>query len=513
MQALQDLTQAKLEVLRRISQVIEKALDLDKALEDILAILSGSLSMKRGTVTLKEEDTGLLSIRASYGLSPEEKKKGIYRLDEGVTGRIFSTVQPFVVPDISQDPLFLDKTGARGMDKEGISFLGVPIILQNKAIGVLTVDRLFEENVSSGEDIQFLGIVAAMVAQFVSLNWQVQAREEDLRQENLSLKTKLSGSFQRFMVLGKSDTMQRVHQVMERVAPTQATILLLGESGTGKTMISKIIHELSNRSKYPFVKISCSSLPENLLESELFGYETGAFSGADHTKPGRFEEAHQGTIFLDEIGEMSLAVQTKLLRFLQEREFERLGGNRTKWVDVRIIAATNKDLHHEVQMDRFRRDLFYRLNVFPIRIPALRERFQDIPALLNHFLDKVAREYGRRLKLTGSCLEYLSQYSWPGNIREMENLVEQLSIMAEGEKIDLWDLPFYMREKEEQNPKDSSRNSLAEMERNALLEALQRNFGVQSRAALELGLTQRQIGYRVKKFGLRQYVRDKRKGM
>ncbi|WP_028574278.1 sigma-54-dependent Fis family transcriptional regulator [Desulfonatronovibrio hydrogenovorans] len=508
---MKHLTESKLKVLYEISRIIGQALQLDRSLESILAVLADSLCMNRGTVTILDDETGLLNIRASHGLSGSERKKGIYRLGEGVTGRIFATGQPFIVPDISKEPLFLDKTGARSMEKDRVSFIGVPIVLQGVPVGVLTVDRLFEQEISFEEDIRFLTIVAALVAQFVSLNRQVRAREEDLRRENQSLKTKLSKSVQRFFIVGKSRAMTMVHQMIEKVAPTRATVLFLGESGTGKTLTARIIHELSERTNYPFIKVNCASLPENLLESELFGYEKGAFTGAVGSKPGRFEEAHKGTIFLDEIGEMPHGIQAKLLRFLQEREFERLGGTRTIRVDVRIIAATNKDLAGAVRQARFRDDLFYRLNVFPITVPALRDRKEDIPALLNHFLNNIAKEYGRRLYFTQACLDFMVNYEWPGNIREMENLVEQVSIMAEGNRIDLMDLPLYLMEGSRPSSGGPLENrTLEHVEKKEILSALERNSWIQSRAARDLGITQRQMGYKVLKFGLKEHIAEKK---
>jgi Nif-specific regulatory protein len=505
-------TEQELQVLHEISRIIGQALDLDRTLEAILEILSMSLAMKRATVTLKDAETGHLAISASHGLTPEEKKRGIYRLDEGVTGLIFRTAQPFVVPDISKEPLFLNKTGSRRIDKGRISFIGVPIILHGAAIGVLSVDHLFGEDISFEEDIRFLSIVALLIAQFVLLNQQVEAREEDLRRENLSLKVELSEKSQNFLIVGKSPAVMEVRQLLNKVAPSKASVLLLGESGTGKTLVARVIHELSPRARYPFIKVNCASLPENLLESELFGYEKGAFTGALKAKPGRFEEAEGGSIFLDEVGELSPALQAKLLRFLQEREFERLGSTKTRKVDVRIIAATNRDLDAAVKDGQFREDLFYRLNVFPISVPPLRERQEDLAPLLNYFLDKVSREYGRRFYLTQAASEALSEYHWPGNVREMENLVERLVIMVEGSEIDLKDLPSHLLSARKlAELKDQVFVSrLKEMEKREIMAALERNHWIQSQAAMELGLTLRQIGYRVKQFGLEGFVKEQR---
>jgi Nif-specific regulatory protein len=504
----------ELKVLYEISRIIGQALNLDQSFETILGILSESLEMKRATVTLKDEETGRLIIRASHGLSSEERKRGIYRQNEGVTGLIFQTAEPYVIPDISKEPLFLNKTKSRRIEKGRISFIGVPILLHNQSIGVMNVDRLFGDEVSFEEDVRFLSIVAALIAQLVSLNRQVRAREENLRRENRTLKAELSERYQDFFMVGKSPAMTEAQQLIRKVSPSKASVLLLGESGTGKTLIARIIHELSSRARYPFTKVNCASLPDNLLESELFGYERGAFTGASHTKAGRLEEANGGTVFLDEIGELSLKLQAKLLRFIQEREFERLGSTRTRKVDVRVIAATNRDLAEATHEGSFREDLYYRLNVFPIQVPPLRERREDIPPLLNHFLAKVSREYGQKLHFTPPALEVLLNYEWPGNVREMENLVERLAIMVEQNAIDRNDLPPYLfpyhRQGELPRSLVNSLSRLEEIEKREVLAALERNHWIQSQAARELGLTLRQVGYRIKKFSLEEMIRERR---
>ena len=312
-------------------------------------------------------------------------------------------------PDISKEPLFLNKTGSRTIEKGQISFIGVPIILNGRASGVLSVDRLFDEDVSFEEDIRFLTILAALVAQLVSLNHQVKAREEHLIKANLSLKAEHSEKSKNFFAMGTSPAMFEAQQLIMKVAPTKATVLLLGESGTGKTLVARIIHELSGRARSSFIKINCAALPDNLLESELFGYEKGAFTGAAESKAGRVEEADGGTLFLDEIGELPRTVQVKLLRFLQDREFERLGSTKTRTVDSRIIAATNRDLNEAAADGSFREDLYYRLNVFPISVPPLRDRIEDIVPLIDFFCAKISREVRISSPIhkfsTGSSLE------------------------------------------------------------------------------------------------------------
>lgn len=506
------ICEAELKVLYQISQIIGQILELEQALGDILKILSKSLAMERATITMIAPETGNLRIQASHGLRPREKNRGIYRPDEGITGLIFRTAQPFVVPDISREPLFLNKTQSRTIKKEGIAFLGVPIVLHGQPIGVLSVDRLFGEEVSFEEDIRFLTIVATLIAQFINLNQQVKQREKSLERHNQSLQAEVSEKYNHFFMVGKSQAMLRLQQLIEKVAPSKASVLLLGESGTGKTLVARIVHELSRRAPSPFVKVNCAALPENLLESELFGHERGAYTGAVTTKPGRFEEADGGTIFLDEIGELPAALQAKLLRFLQEREFERLGSTRTRKVDVRVIAATNKDLIKAVGDGSFREDLFYRLNVFPVDIPQLRERKEDIPLLADYFLKKTATEYGRRLEFTPRCLEVLEEHSWPGNVRELENLVERLVILTEGPIIDAEALSFMLAgDTEAPDVPVRTFHRMQEIECREILGALERNRWVQSWAARDLGFTLRQLGYRVKKFGLESVISEHRK--
>jgi len=502
-----------LNVIFETCRVIGQALKLDQALDTILAILSSSLAMKRATVTLKDEETGYLVIRASHGLTQAERKRGIYRQDEGITGLIFQTAKAYIVPDISKEPLFLNKTRSRHIQKESISFLGVPILLHGKPIGVLHVDRLFGDEIPFDEDIRLLSIIATLIAQFVSLNLQVRLREMKLLLDCSYTAKSSSETRNRFFMVGRSPSMAVVQRQIEKVAPSKASVLLLGESGTGKTLVAKILHELSTRSGSPFVKINCASLPENLLESELFGYEKGAFTGAVKSKAGRVEEADGGTIFLDEIGELTLPLQAKLLRFLQEKEFERLGGANTRKVDVRVLAATNRDLTAAVAEGAFREDLYYRLNVFPIHVPPLRERKQDIPDLLRHFVEKISQEYGRNISISKTAMSTLTQYDWPGNVREMENLIERLVIMADGDEIDSSLLPSFLSEQSRNRTPEQPLSRIEEIERKEILTTLERNKWNQTRTAQELGITLRQISYRVRKFGLDELLKNYRRGV
>lgn len=530
----------KFAALVSICQIMDKALNLESALEAVLCVLSEELFMKRGTITLLDEETDILSITASYGLSREEKLRGVYNLGEGVTGAVFRTGQPYFVPDISEDPLFLNKTRTRTLVKNQCSFLGVPIMLQGEPIGVLNVDQLFADEITPEEDSEFLSVVATLIAQFISLNRKIKAREEILRIENASLKYQIHKESNGLYMVGPSVSMMHVQRQLQKVAPTRATVLLLGESGVGKTLIAQIIHQLSDRKDHPFIKVNCAAIPENLLESEFFGAEKGAYTGATHSRAGRFEEADGGTIFLDEVGELPLAVQSKLLRIIQEKQFERLGSTRTRKVDVRIITATNQDLATLTACGHFRQDLYYRLNVFPISVPALRDRKEDVPNLLNHFLHKISQEYGRSLAFTAEALNSLTRYDWPGNVREMENLMERLVILAEHDRINSQTLREVFKTNDIDNlgngvveifpslgatdtgtllpalhnadtgGQNKGTRSLSDVERQEITEALKRNQWLQYKAAEELGLTARQMGYRVHKLGLEVLIAEGR---
>ena len=513
----------EVQALYNIVNLIGSAVHLDTALSSMLKVLHDTLRMERATLALLDETGRHLTIRASYGLSVEEEQRGVYGLNEGIYGQVFSTGSPFIVPDVHSEPLFLNRTGARSkISKTTISFIGVPVVLAGVTVGVLSVDRLFGADISFEEDVRFLTVLATLIAQFLSLNRAIRQDREKLVQENLSLKEKLHGRYHRHQIIGQSKAMQEVYWSIERVAPSGATVLLLGESGTGKELVARAVHDASPRKNEAFIKVNCAALPENLLESELFGHERGAFTGAVVARIGRFEQADHGTIFLDEIGELPLLLQAKLLRVLQEQQFERLGASKTQSVDVRIIAATNVSLERAVALGNFRNDLFYRLNVVPINLPPLRKRRDDIPLLLDHFLRSSNKRNEKNMRMSTEFLDFLTDYDWPGNVRELQNLVERMVILANSEVLRVEDLPEYLVSPESgrippametvlpplappqapQTHSSSGRKSLKDLEREQVESALIRNGWVQSRAARELGLTQRQMGYKMKKFDL-----------
>jgi len=513
---MDNLNQIKLEVLHQACKVIGQALDLNKALREILVILGQKLNMARATIVIYEPELDRLVIKASYGLSAEEEKKGVYLPGEGITGQIFLTGEPCVVLDISKEPLFLNKTGARKIKKENISFLAVPIKIEDQTIGVLSVDRLFNKNVDYVEDLRFLEIMELIIAQFVKLRNDFNIKEEKLRQENLILRTELKNRFTDFMAASRNKKMQQVLELVKRVATTKATVLLLGESGTGKTLTARLIHQLSTRAENPFVKINCAVLPENLLEAELFGYKRGAFTGAFTDRQGKLAEANGGTIFLDEIGELSLKLQAKLLRFIQEKEFEQLGNSKTQKVDVRIITATNQKLDNLVKTGKFREDLYFRINVFPIYIPPLRDRKEDIPLLVNFILQRLGKDYQRNIYLSPQAMELLTNYHWPGNIRELENFLERLFIVSDTSKVTVKDISHMLKESnkginnDQLSPQVIPISAKTEPNVDEILEALKQNNYIISRAAKKLGMSFRQLRYRIKKLGLEQQVPLKR---
>jgi len=327
-----------------------------------------------------------------------------------------------------------------------------------------------------------------------------------LRDENRQLKEELGRRYEFDNIVGRSQPMQEIFAAIERVAPTRATVLLAGESGVGKDLIARAIHFHSPRRDRPLVKINCTAIPENLMESELFGYEKGAFTGANTSKPGKFEQADTGTVFLDEIGDVPAAIQVKLLRVLQEREFERLGSNVTRHIDVRVIAATNQDLRAALEQGTFREDLYYRLNVVPLNIPSLRERKQDIPFLANHFVQKLAPETGSRVEsITDAAMEKLMQYHWPGNVRELENVIERSLVMCSGTQLDVADIKL---ENAPRARPQADNHFLPEgmtldgYEQELIREALRRADGNKSQAARLLGLTRNALRYRLTQMGL-----------
>ncbi len=506
------ISKIELKTLYEISNILSSSLELSSTLRGVLRVISEYLNFNKCSVSLKID--GKIIMLAAYGITKDELKKGVFNMGEGVIGKVVKHGIPIIIPNISNDPIFLNKTGSRILNKSSaISFISVPIKFKNEILGALSVDIDSSENTSPFEDqIQLLKIVAALIAQTVKQKIEFEKEKQALLMERDYLKHQLKSKYTIKNMIAVSNVMQEVFEAVHRVAPTKANILLLGESGTGKELVARAVHYMSNRADKPFIKFNCASIPEGLLESELFGHEKGAFTGATYARKGRFELADGGTIFLDEIGDLPLPLQPKILRILQEKEFERVGGEKTLKVDVRIIAATSRDLKKLVDEGTFREDLYYRLNVVPIVLPPLRERKEDIPLLIDHFLNRFNEENNKKVSISRAAISMLIQYDWYGNIRELENTIERLVIMAKKPVIELEDLPSHIRMHtppftvNEHHRKSSLSETIINLERENIIKALRDTGNNVSRAARLLGLTPRQVRYKILKYHIKSYL-------
>jgi len=480
-------------------------MDLNEVIQPVLRLMAEHTGTMRGTITILNRNTGEISIDTAYGLSSSQLERGKYRLGEGVTGRVVQSGQPVIVPRVSQEPMFLNRTGARrGVEKKDISFICVPIKMGQETIGALSADRLFDESVSLEEDMRLLTVIASMIAQAVRLRQSAHEERQRLMEENSRLLAALQERFRPSNIVGNSNAMQEVYSLIGQVCRSDATVLIRGESGTGKELVAHAIHYNSPRADKPFIKVHCAALPESIVESELFGHERGAFTGAIATRKGRFELANAGSIFLDEIGELSQSMQVKLLRVLQEREIERVGGTQVIKVNVRLITATNRNLEEMMKIGGFREDLYYRLNVFPIHIPPLRERKPDVLQLADFFAEKYAKANRKTVqRISTPAIDMLTAYHWPGNVRELENCMERAVLLSTDEVIHGYHLPPTLQTAEHSNTHAGTLpEAMDNLEREMLVEALKTARGNMARAATALGISERIIGLRVRKHGL-----------
>ena len=421
-----------LRALHTSAQVLAEGAGQQAILQQILKVLEDELVMTRGTVMLLSPDGTELTIAAASGVTDEALQSVRYRLGEGITGEVVRTGRSIIVPRVSDEPRFQDRIHHRqSRQKEEISFICVPVMLGREVVGTLAVDLPFQPVAALQDQEQVLAIVAGMIAHDVKARRLARLERQALETENLQLRDALEEKFRPANMVGNSHGARDVYQKIVQVAGANTTCLIRGESGTGKELVATAIHVQSPRRQGPFVKVNCAALSDNLLESELFGHERGAFTGALSARNGRFEEARGGTLFLDEIGDFSPSVQVKLLRVLQEREFERVGSNTTVKADVRIIAATNRDLESGVREGSFRQDLYYRINVFSIVIPPLRERRDDVLLLANFFVKKYAELMGKEVhRISTPAINMMMAYHWPGNVRELENCIEHAVLLS-----------------------------------------------------------------------------------
>jgi Nif-specific regulatory protein len=503
-----------LRLLFEISKLLSEPAHIERVLKPALDHIARYLNIIRGSITILNRNKGEIAIAEAWGMDGSQKLKGRYDLGEGITGKVIETGNPVAIPRISEEPLFLNRTGARS-DEEArdISFVCVPIRTGVEVIGAISIDVIYAENPLDYE-VRILTIIAASISQVVRLQQMNDEEMDALKAENARLQTLLGTELRtRYNrpknVIGNSKIMRLLYRQMDQVCGTNATVLLLGESGTGKERIAQAIHYASPRADKPLVKVNCAAIPENLIESLLFGHEKGSFTGAEARHRGYFEQAGGGTIFLDEIGEMPLSVQSKFLRVLQEREFERVGGDETIKVNIRVIAATNSDLTKLIGEGKFREDLYYRLSVFPLIIPPLRDRKTDIMLLADHFVEKFSAEHNKKIyHITSSATELMTRYAWPGNVRELENCIERAVILSTDGVIHSYYLPPGLQKERSGEGGPAKRQTLREVmdsvERELIAEELERTRGNVSRAAANLGISERVMGLRAAKYGLKK---------
>ncbi len=489
-----------------ISKALYEQLDLKKSLYNVLDILAESLGMERGTVNILNPLRNEIKIEVAHGLSKSAIKKGRYKVGEGITGSVIETGKAYAIPKISEEPLFLDRTASKRLrDGSEYSFFCVPIKKGTQVIGALSADKPYEESFSLKNGKRVLAVIATMIATHVINLEKINLEQEKLRDENVRLKNELESKFSFSHIIGNSNKMRDVYQMISQVSKSNATVLVRGESGTGKELIASSIHYNSLRVKQPFVKVNCAAIPANLIESELFGHEKGSFTGAINQKIGKFEMANKGTILLDEIGSIELEVQVKLLRVLQEREFERVGGHKTIKTDVRIIAATNKNLEKAVEEEQFRGDLYYRLNVFPIYMPPLRERKTDILLLGDFFLEKYAKENNKEIKrISTPGIDMLMAYHWPGNVRELENCIERAVLLCEEGVVHSYHFPPTLQTGVESDtlPGSTLEEAVSNLEESMIIDALKNTSGNMKTASEMLGLTVRKFSYKADRYGV-----------
>ncbi|MBP1747945.1 MAG: nif-specific regulatory protein with sigma 54 interaction domain [Deltaproteobacteria bacterium] len=489
----------ELAALHAIAKILAQPTDLREELDQILNEMHLRLGMQRGMISLFDREKNEVWLDIAHDVNIEGMDV-TYKPGEGITGEVAQSGRPMAVANLGHAKHFLDRTGARRhLNRSELAFLCVPIMYDNHVVGVLSADKVARQVEDLDKELAMLAAVAQLIAKSVHIR--------QLEEENRRLK-KLFGvpRAPSLDIIGHSKPMQDVFALVAQVADSRTTVLITGETGTGKELIAQAIHLNSPRKKGPFVQVNCSAIPDTLIESELFGHEKGAFTGALHQRRGRFEEANNGTIFLDEVGELSAAAQVKLLRVLQEKRFQPLGSSRVVTVNVRIIAATNRNLEQDIRAERFRADLYYRLNVFPIYMPPLRERGSDIILLADHFVLKYAKEMGKDVKnISAAAIEAFLAHKWPGNVRELENCIERAVLLTNTETVDIMHLPPSLQIKEANgDKKDSGKlSSLVEaQERSLIIDVLETTGGNQTQAAKMLGTTKRIIQYRIVKLGI-----------
>jgi len=489
----------ELAALHAIARILAQPGEIKDQLSRILAEMSKRLGMQRGMISLINHEGGEVWLEVAHGIAVGEGEV-TYQLGEGVTGTVAQTGRPMAIPNLGKEPLFLDRTGARrSINRNELSFLCVPIMYEERVVGILSADKWHKNVADLDGELTLLAAIAELIAKTVHM----LALEEENRHLRRMLGSKTPPSAE---IIGQSKGMLEVFSLIRQVAPSNTTVLIYGETGTGKELVARAIHLNSPRKNGPLVMVNCAAIPDTLIESELFGHEKGAFTGAIRQHRGKFEEARGGAIFLDEVAELSPAAQAKLLRVLQEKVIQPLGSSRTIRTDARMIAATNRILEDGVNNGTFRSDLYYRLSVFPIYLPPLRERGNDIITLADHFVLKYAKELKKPVRrISPTVIEVFINHSWPGNVRELENCIERAVLLAEGDTIEVSNLPPSLQLKTSAASAEETgrfQRIIEAQERALISEALKAAQGNQNIAARTLGLTRRIMQYKIKKYGI-----------
>jgi Nif-specific regulatory protein len=520
----------EIELLYEIAVLLSGSDNIKESIEKGMRMLKHGGYLDRCALFMLNDDKTELELYASIDLSPQQKNMASYKIGEGATGLAAQSAEPIVIENIHNNINYLNKMGA--LNTALISYVAVPIIQKDGVVGVISANLRKEAPLNFDEIVRMLTILGSLSFGSLSVHLKFNKEKENIQDLKSYYRDEVLSAYKFENIIGRSKAMQQIFSMLETVAPSDATIFVRGETGTGKELIAAAVHNISPRKNGPFIKLNCAAISETLLESELFGHEKGAFTDAKEMRKGRFELADGGTLFLDEIGDVTPALQVKLLRILQEQEFERVGGTKTIKTNVRLVAATNRNLEEMVKKGEFREDLFYRLNVIPINLPPLRDRYEDIQLLIEHYLKKYMREHHKEMHFSKPALQILLEYPWPGNIRELQNTMERIVLICPAgelqpemlnhvmpfnfQKMHMPETPVEQPATEAKPPMPSeaeipaasvepaslTKSGLQDMEKNAIIKALIENKGIQTKAAKQLGMTPRQIGYKIKKYGI-----------
>ena len=493
----------ELNLLLNISYTLESSLELREVIRPVLLKMEEVMGLQCGTMTILDGKSNSVSASEAVGLPHHLSKEEYLQHYRPLIDDVIRTGQAVVVSDVATEPLLKRISSDGGVEK--LAIICVPVKFGEEVVGCLSAERPSRAEVSLAADRRLLSLVANVIAQSVHFHRVTKERLDVLHRENERLQEQLQTSLRPPNMIGNSNAMKSVYLHIEQVAGSATTVLIRGESGVGKELVARALHEQSPRKGNAFVKFNCAALPESIIESELFGHEKGAFTGAVAMRKGRFEIADGGTIFLDEIGDIPPATQIKLLRVLQEREFERVGSQTPMRSDVRVITATSRNLEEMIEREKFRSDLYYRLNVFPIYVPPLRERKADLLLLADHFVEKYAKQNQKPVRrISTAAIDLLVSYHWPGNVRELENCIERAVLLCQDKAIEAQHLPPTLQKKDssERSSGGTLETAVTALEYEMIVAELKASDGNMAAAARHLGMTERQIGLRVKRFGI-----------